>query len=109
MSAIDEKALDAAARALVEHGGTDPTDADGPFEQFVSVMTPPVRSAITAYLSATKDAQEERVARAICAEKCAFMGEPPCWTFKEETWPPPTCDEPGCVYEARAAIKAMER
>ena len=49
----------------------------------------------------------ERVARAICAEKCAYMGEPACWTFKEETWPPPTCDEPGCVYEARAALSAM--
>ena len=49
----------------------------------------------------------ERVARAICAEKCAYMGEPACWTFKEETWPPPACDEPGCVSEARAALSAL--
>jgi len=49
----------------------------------------------------------ERVARAICAEKCAFMGEPPCHTVMDGTefsWPPETCCEPGCIAEARAAL-----
>lgn len=53
------------------------------------------------------DESVERVGKSICAEKCAYMGEPPCWSFTEESWPPPTCDEPGCVAEARAAIGAM--
>jgi hypothetical protein len=49
----------------------------------------------------------EKVARAICAEKCAFMGEPPCHTVMDGTefsWPPETCCEPGCIAEARAAL-----
>jgi hypothetical protein len=52
------------------------------------------------------------VARAICRETCAFKGEPPCWTLAnahEETiiFPPPTCDEPGCVALAEAAVVAF--
>ena len=49
----------------------------------------------------------ERVARAICAEKCAFMGEPPCYSVEGE-WPNPNCQEPGCHAEAQAAIAALE-
>lgn len=49
----------------------------------------------------------ERVARAICAEKCAFMGEPPCYTVEGE-WPNPNCQDPGCHAEAQAAIAAIE-
>ena len=49
---VNEKALDAAVHALVRHGGTDPNDEDGPYSAFVETMTPPVRAAITAYLSA---------------------------------------------------------
>lgn len=51
--------------------------------------------------------KRERVARAICAEKCAFMGEPPCYTVAIE-WPNPNCSEPGCHAEAQAAIAALE-
>ena len=48
----------------------------------------------------------EKVAAAICAERCAFYGEPPCWKIEGE-WPPKSCDEPGCVALAQAAIAAM--
>lgn len=48
----------------------------------------------------------ERVARAVCAETCAFMGEPPCYTVEGE-WPNPNCSEPGCHAIARAAIAAF--
>lgn len=53
-----------------------------------------------------KDETVEAVARAICAEKCAYMGEPACWSFTEESFPPATCDEPGCMSEARAALSS---
>lgn len=49
----------------------------------------------------------EKVARAICQEKCAFRGEPACWKVLDDspfTFPPETCCEPGCVAEADAAI-----
>ncbi len=51
----------------------------------------------------------EAIARSICLETCAFKGEPPCWdnAFADEPFPPPTCDEPGCVALARAAYTAM--
>ena len=52
------------------------------------------------------DDLRERVARAICAEKCAFMGEPPCYSV-EGQWPNPVCSEPGCHAEAQAAIDAL--
>lgn len=51
--------------------------------------------------------KRERVARAICAEKCAFVGEPPCYSVNGE-WPNPTCSEPGCHAEAQAAIAALD-
>lgn len=50
--------------------------------------------------------QVEAVARAICAENCAFYGEPPCWRV-DEPWPPKSCDEPGCIALAQAAIAAI--
>lgn len=49
----------------------------------------------------------DRIARAICREKCAFMGEPPCFDksiFGEEPWPNPYCDEPGCHALAAAVV-----
>ena len=46
----------------------------------------------------------ERVAKAICSEQCAFMGEPPCWQAGGLS---PDCDEPGCLALAEAAIAAM--
>ena len=55
----------------------------------------------------------ERVARAICAERCAFYGEPPCYVidpdFVEQEWQPENCNEPGCKALAMAALAAMER
>ena len=51
--------------------------------------------------------KKEKVARAICAEKCAFMGEPPCYSVEGE-WPNPNCSEPGCHAEAQAALAALE-
>lgn len=58
----------------------------------------------------TDEQLREAVARAICREKCAFMGEPPCFTVmdgSEFAFPPETCCEPGCMAEADAAIALM--
>ena len=54
----------------------------------------------------TKDASKkiDDVARAICAENCAFYGEPPCHNIGE--WPNTNCDEPGCMALAKAAFMA---
>lgn len=52
----------------------------------------------------------DRIARAICQEKCAFLGEPPCWDrtyFSGEPWPNPDCDEPGCMAIAEAVAAAL--
>lgn len=46
-----------------------------------------------------------RVARAICAEQCAFFGEPPCWQIRGEL--SPLCNEPGCKALAMAAIATI--
>ncbi len=51
-------------------------------------------------------------AMGICAETCAFMGEPPCWRVQDDQgnpmpWPPETCDEPGCMALAKAALDAI--
>lgn len=56
----------------------------------------------------------DAIARAICAETCAFMGEPPCYTVTDYRgnplpWPNPDCDDPGCQALAVAAVVAMER
>jgi len=50
--------------------------------------------------------QTDTIARAICAEKCAVYGDPPCWKTGE--WPNKECDEPGCVALAMAALAAMK-
>lgn len=49
----------------------------------------------------------EATARAVCQERCAFMGEPPCWKVGE--WPNTECDEPGCIAVATAALTALHR
>lgn len=49
----------------------------------------------------------EKVARAICAENCAFYGEPPCWALDDMDGLSPDCDEPGCRALAVAALAAM--
>jgi hypothetical protein len=47
----------------------------------------------------------ETIARAICREKCAFYGEPPCRTLDD--WRDgDDCDEPGCRALANAAMIA---
>jgi hypothetical protein len=52
-----------------------------------------------------------KVARAICAERCAFKGEYPCYSLaaaaKGKKYPPETCDDPGCEALARAAVVAV--
>lgn len=53
----------------------------------------------------TADMLTDRIARAICAEKCAFRGDPPCYTvFSDER---PTCGEPSCMDLARAAVASF--
>jgi hypothetical protein len=52
----------------------------------------------------TEDDRIAKVARAICAEKCAFMGDLPCWQIGEGL--SPDCDEPGCLALAQAAVAA---
>lgn len=63
--------------------------------------------------------QIERVARAICQERCAFYGEPPCWRGHEEWWATgedcsafgridtELASDVGCRAMAKAAILAM--
>lgn len=57
-------------------------------------------------------ATDDEIARAICREKCAFYGEPPCWALTDDEtgealpWPNPHCDEPGC--DALASAVAAE-
>lgn len=55
------------------------------------------------------DPRRDAVARAICAERCAHMGEPPCFdaVFADEPWPNPNCDDPGCHALADAALSAI--
>lgn len=52
----------------------------------------------------------DRMARAICRERCAYMGEPPCYDSAfagNVLWPNPECDEPGCMAFAQAAAAAI--
>ncbi len=51
---------------------------------------------------------QDKIARAICAEQCAFIGEPPCHTLPGP-WPNPECNEPGCHALAQAVVEAMKR
>jgi len=50
--------------------------------------------------------------RAICRERCAFMGEPAYWQLDYDDggpyqFPPDSCDEPGCAAIADAALAAV--
>lgn len=58
----------------------------------------------------TQTALLDRIERAICRERCAFMGEPPCWdsAFADEPWPNPNCDNPGCHALAQAACAEIK-
>lgn len=49
----------------------------------------------------------QRLARAICQERCAFMGEPACWEVEDGKLSP-DCDEPGCLVFAAATFDADE-
>ncbi len=60
------------------------------------------------------DPEAEKIARAICREKCAFYGDPPCFEMtgdqdEELPWPNPGCDEPGCHALAAAVAEALGR
>jgi hypothetical protein len=51
-------------------------------------------------------------ARAICAERCAFKGEMPCWYLSgaprdSKYCLPAECDDPGCYSLAVAAVNAI--
>jgi hypothetical protein len=53
-----------------------------------------------------------KVMRAICAEQCAFMGEPPCWSIaaaiEGQEFPSKACDEPGCKALAEAVLSVLD-
>jgi hypothetical protein len=49
---------------------------------------------------------EAAIARAICQERCAQMGEPACHQIDDQ-FPPETCDDPGCGPLARVAARAV--
>ncbi|MCA3704230.1 MAG: hypothetical protein INF12_14505 [Methylobacterium sp.] len=51
----------------------------------------------------------EEIAKAVCAETCAFKGEPPCHSFDGLKFPPDTCDEPGCEAIAMAVAPIIAR
>lgn len=58
------------------------------------------------------DGDVREAAMAICQERCAYMGEPPCWKIKNDhgidlPWPAPACDDPGCMALAQAALAAI--
>jgi hypothetical protein len=57
----------------------------------------------------TEDDRIAKVARAICAEKCAFYGEKPCWQIGEGL--SPDCGQlgPGCLALAQAAVAALQQ
>lgn len=52
-------------------------------------------------------AKLDTVTRAICAEWCAYRGDPPCWRDASLPFPPSACDEPGCEALAMAALAAL--
>jgi hypothetical protein len=63
---------------------------------------------MTADMRALIEASRENVVRAICAEQCAFYGEPPCWQIvAPEAWDKDDCGEPGCRDLAAAALAAL--
>ena len=55
----------------------------------------------------------EPIARSICAETCAFRGEPACFLVEDDQgkplqWPAPACDEPGCEALAKRVLARLE-
>lgn len=64
-------------------------------------------------LTSFSDADVREVAMALCREHCAYYGEPPCFAIRDDRtgkhlpWPPESCDEPGCMALAHAAVSAL--
>jgi hypothetical protein len=61
-----------------------------------------------------RDAEVETVAKVICAETCAFMGEPACFRHFDAAgdplpWPPEGCCNPGCMALAEAVVAKLRR
>lgn len=55
----------------------------------------------------------DTIARAICAESCAYRGEPACYEMRDDQgnhypWPHTGCDEPGCQALAERVVAALE-
>ncbi len=58
------------------------------------------------------EADIREAAMAVCAERCAHMGELPCWRIQDDQgnpmpWPAPACDDPGCIWLAKVALEAF--
>jgi hypothetical protein len=51
----------------------------------------------------------DAIERAICQERCAYLGEPPCWRVEPLQWPNPNCAEPSCRAFAVAAEITVRR
>ena len=54
----------------------------------------------------------DAMARGICRDRCAFMGEPACWQLDDADggpypFPAEGCGDVNCVDMARAAIRAV--
>ncbi len=59
---------------------------------------------VRADLPAAVTADRETIARAICAERCAVYGEPPCYTVEDAPWPNPDCGDCTCHDMADAVL-----
>lgn len=63
-------------------------------------------------MTVSSPADVREAAMAICQERCAYIGEPPCWKIQDDQgndmpWPAPACDDPGCMAMAEAAVAAL--
>lgn len=53
----------------------------------------------------------DAIERAICQERCAYMGEPACWKVAPNDWPNQGCEDPGCnslAYAVEIALRVRE-
>ena len=58
-------------------------------------------------LPAAVTVDRETIARAICAERCAVYGEPPCYTVEDAPWPNPDCGDCDCHDMADAVLSCL--
>ena len=56
----------------------------------------------------TRDELVERMARAVCKERCAYFGDPPCWSVVAK-WRPNICIGGHCDDIATAALTELEK